>query len=245
MDNSQQITPFSEGQKALLAYWISLSAYALLFSPRAADELRFAFEVMTFQDAGRNIVLFSVLCLMMLWPFILAPLLLFTNDYQLRPWPFWLLSFGLGFFALAPYVALRRKKLTVAPQHRPRWWQWWRHKMLTGVYAAATAALSLSLLTFMVVYKDLPAYMDLFFHYGFVHVMTLDCLSLHGLALWLIYQDPGDIPQGSSPITTVPLAAMPRFTKLAVLLLPVFGPAIYPILRHRYMNKLVRNTTPS
>mgnify|MGYP007072817056 CR=1 FL=1 len=222
------MTKYKRSQQTILAIWIALIVYAFLFAPLASNELEHTIKVLTMQNASENMVLFAIFSLMGLWPMILAPLLLYTNQYKVRPWPFWFLSFGLGFFALAPYIALRKKTCSSELPHRPRWWKWWRSKMLTNIYAIAMAFLSLFFLSLMVFYKDHAAYFELFRTYRFVHVMTLDFLALHALAVFLIYND--RTKKGASS----QIEDFPIFVKIAVITLPAFGPAIYPILKNRY-----------
>lgn len=221
MKPSLQTLPLWD-KPTLLILWLSLLCYAIFLAPKAPDEIEFAIALFTFQNASANIVLFAILCLMMLWPFILAPLLLYTNRYRLRPWPFWFASFFLGYFAMAPYVFLRGRRSEKTLPERPRFWQWWRNRMLSKIYGVITAGMALALLALAVLYRDLESFMILFNHYGIVHVMTLDFLALHLLAVVLILQD----QTGDNFYT------LKRHYQILICLLPAFGPALYPVLKH-------------
>ena len=140
------------------------------------------------------------------------------------------MSFALGFFAIAPYLAFRQADSSSTLPTRPHWWQWWRSKMLSGIYATFTAAIALGLLSLTVFYKDIPSFILLFNTYRFIHVMTLDFLALHCMSLYLISQD-----KSSDAPTTNPFKALPWQSSLIIIALPAFGPALYPILRQRYL----------
>ena len=89
--------------------WLGFIAYAFLLAPPdQADALELIKNLSTGNWEGINPLIISLFNLMGIWPIIYSCLLLFDGRNQKIPaWPFASLSFGVGAFALLPYLGLR------------------------------------------------------------------------------------------------------------------------------------------
>ena len=218
-----------------LLLWGGLLTYALAFSPNGTpfrDEY-FVRKLVGLGEADGvaiNTVFTSLFNAMGVWPAVYAALLIpaARSRTGLPAWPFVSASFFLGFFALGPYLALwTPDPAAVAPPTRDelgkggigslcvralesRW---------TAGGLAAVAALQLGLAA-----SAGPAawvdYGRLFDESRFVHVTTLDFLTLSALAPFWVANDAGR--RGATP------AWLP-----ALGFLPLLGPALYLVLRPR------------
>ena len=89
--------------------WLGFIAYAFLLAPPdQADALELIKNLSTGNWEGINPLIISLFNLMGIWPIIYSCLLFFDGRNQKIPaWPFASLSFGVGAFALLPYLGLR------------------------------------------------------------------------------------------------------------------------------------------
>lgn len=89
--------------------WGGLVGYASLLAPPAQpDTLDLIKNLSTGQWEGINPLVVSLTYIMGVWPIIYSCLLFIDGRAQKTPaWPFATLSFGVGAFALLPYLALR------------------------------------------------------------------------------------------------------------------------------------------
>lgn len=89
--------------------WLSFTSYAFLFAPpNKADTLDLIINLSTGNLQGINPLIVSLFNLMGILPAIYACFLLVDGKEQKLPaWIFVLGSFGVGAFALLPYLALR------------------------------------------------------------------------------------------------------------------------------------------
>lgn len=97
-------------QKVLFAsLWLGFSVYAFAFAPPAQpDTLETIVKLSSGQWSDINPLIVALFNLMGIWPIIYACLALIDGAGQKIPaWPFVTASFGVGAFALLPYLALR------------------------------------------------------------------------------------------------------------------------------------------
>jgi len=89
--------------------WLIFIAYAFLLAPPdQPDTLELIKNLSTGRWEGINPLIISLFNLMGIWPIIYSCLLFFDGRNQKIPaWPFATLSFGVGAFALLPYLGLR------------------------------------------------------------------------------------------------------------------------------------------
>lgn len=90
--------------------WVGFVAYAFLLAPPdRPDTFELIKNLSTGQWEGINSLVVSLFNIMGVWPMIYSCLLFIDGRVQKIPaWPFAALSFGVGAFALLPYLALRQ-----------------------------------------------------------------------------------------------------------------------------------------
>ncbi len=92
--------------------WLAFSLYAFIFAPddvSASATLDLIIRLSSGQWQGINPLIVTLFNLMGIWPMIYACLVLIDGVGQKIPaWPFVSASFGVGAFALLPYLALRQ-----------------------------------------------------------------------------------------------------------------------------------------
>lgn len=89
--------------------WLGFVAYAFLLAPPdQPDTLELIKNLSTGKWEGINPLIVSLFNIMGVWPIIYSCLLFIDGREQKTPaWPFASVSFGVGAFALLPYLALR------------------------------------------------------------------------------------------------------------------------------------------
>lgn len=118
---SSEITPASSSTRnirlsnvgfALL--WLGFSLYAFLLAPPAQpDTLDLIIKLSSGEWSGINPAIVALFNLMGIWPMVYACMALIDGVGQKVPaWPFVAASFGVGAFALLPYLALRQSNPT-------------------------------------------------------------------------------------------------------------------------------------
>lgn len=90
--------------------WVGFISYAFLLAPpNQPDTLKLITDLSTGQWEGINPLIIMLFNLMGVWPMIYACLLLIDGKGQkIRAWPFVIVSFAVGAFAILPYLALRQ-----------------------------------------------------------------------------------------------------------------------------------------
>jgi hypothetical protein len=89
--------------------WIAFSTYAFVFAPPDSPEtITLITNLSTGKIAGINPLIVALFNIMGIWPLIYSCVLFADGRGQKIPaWLFATLSFGVGAFALVPYLALR------------------------------------------------------------------------------------------------------------------------------------------
>ncbi len=90
--------------------WLGFILYAFIFAPPdQPDTLTLIQNLSTGNWTGINPLIISLFNLMGIWPFIYSCVLFIDGQGQKIPaWLFATLSFGVGAFAILPYLALRQ-----------------------------------------------------------------------------------------------------------------------------------------
>ncbi|ANU14389.1 hypothetical protein B481_2451 [Planococcus halocryophilus Or1] len=165
-----------------LIVWLLLIGYAVFLAP--GGETDPILSAIFSGDLGAiDPLVLAVFNALGLFPMMFVTLL-FLNDRQKWPaWPFALLSFGIGAFALLPYFAFGNRK-TDRRLRTPVWLVrflssrfWLVVLMLFWVINALTLLQGFSL----------AAYQDAFFSSSLVSVMTVDWFVLWGLSVYSVY----------------------------------------------------------
>ncbi len=92
-----------------IALWLGFATYAFLLAPPdQPDTFELIKNLSTGQWEGINPLVISLFNIMGVWPIIYSCLMFIDGRGQKLPaWPFATFSFGVGAFALLPYLALR------------------------------------------------------------------------------------------------------------------------------------------
>lgn len=93
-----------------LLMWLVFISYAFIFAPPDRPETwTLIYNLSTGQLTGINPIIIALFNLMGVWPMIYSCVLFVDGKGQKIPaWPFALASFGVGAFAILPYLALRQ-----------------------------------------------------------------------------------------------------------------------------------------
>ncbi len=97
------------GKIGFIVLWLGFATYAFLLAPPdQPDTLNLIKNLSTGQWEGINPIVISLFNIMGVWPMIYSCLMFIDGRGQKIPaWPFATFSFGVGAFALLPYLALR------------------------------------------------------------------------------------------------------------------------------------------
>ena len=154
--------------------WLVLIIYTFGFAPPDRPEtLDLILKLSTGHVTGINPLIITLFNLMGILPIVYACLLLVDGQgQQLTAWKFAIASFGVGAFALLPYLALRRAN---------PYWQGEKNKLLeiteSPLTAIAVTLVILGLLFFGINSGDWGDFVRQCQSSKFIHVMSLDfCL---------------------------------------------------------------------
>jgi hypothetical protein len=198
------------------ALWLGLILYAFILAPPdrpgTADLI---LRLSTGAWDGINPVVVALFNAMGIWPMVYAAVALVDGYGQkLRAWPFVTVSFGVGAFALLPYLALRQPNPSFSGQKsallrllESRW------------LGAALGAGAIALAAFALVKGDWPDFWHQWQTSRFIHVASLDFLALWFLFPVLLKDDMARRGLNQSWIMG------------AMLALPLVGACLYLMLR--------------
>ncbi|MEG4572946.1 DUF2834 domain-containing protein [Microcoleus sp. N3A4] len=193
--------------------WIAFSTYAFVFAPPDSPEktLTLITNLSTGKIAGINPLIVALFNIMGVWPLIYSCVLFADGRGQKIPaWLFATLSFGVGAFALLPYLALREP----SPEFSGR-----KNVFLnildsrfTAIFLTLCAA---ALVAFGLTKGDWSDFIQQWQTSRFIHVMSLDFCMLCLLFPALLADD-------------MARRGMQNATAFwAVTLVPLFGPLAY------------------
>ncbi len=206
--------------------WLGFSAYAFLLAPpNDPNTLDQIMALSKGQWGQLNPVIVALFNLMGLWPMIYGAVALADGNAQpstaeettkpIKAWPFVAGSFGLGAFALLPYLALRSPAPTTLQRQPSRLLKIVTSRLF-GVFLLANVLLWLG---YAVTQGDWTNFVNQWQSSRFIHVMSLD-FCLLTLLFPVLAQDDARRHGLSSP----------QRTWLTVTL-PIIGAAIYLCLR--------------
>ncbi|MEA5567992.1 DUF2834 domain-containing protein [Anabaena sp. UHCC 0399] len=154
--------------------WLGFVVYAFVFAPPdRPDNFELIKDLSIFEWQGINPLIIALFYLMGIWPMIYSAMLFIDGRGQKIPaWPFATASFGVGVFALLPYLALREPN----PQFTGK-----KNALIklldsrvTGVVLTVAAAI---LVAYGVLEGDSSNFVQQWQTSRFIHVMSLDfCL---------------------------------------------------------------------
>jgi len=196
--------------------WTSVIVYAFLLAPPdQPDTFELIKNLITGKWDGINPLIIALFNIMGIWPMIYSGLMFIDGRQQKIPaWPFAASSFGVGAFALLPYLALREANQTFTGSKDIFL------KILDSRWLGVTLTLgTLVLLSFGFLKGDWGDFIQQWQTDRFIHVMSLDFCLLCLLFPSLLGDD---------------MARRGLKNPLlfwAVALLPLIGPLLYLCLR--------------
>ncbi|MBD1831601.1 DUF2834 domain-containing protein [Cyanobacteria bacterium FACHB-472] len=196
--------------------WVGLVSYAFLLAPpNQPDTFELIKNLSTGQWTGINPLIIALFNIMGVWPLIYGCVLFIDGRGQKVPaWPFATFSFGVGAFALLPYLALREPNREFTGQKNLFL------KILDSRWLGLILTIgSVILVSYGLLGANWADYIQQFQTSRFIHVMSLDfCL------LWLIF--PALL---GDDIARRGINNPALFWTVA--LIPLFGPLAYLCLR--------------
>jgi hypothetical protein len=196
--------------------WVGVVAYAFLLAPpNQPDTVELIKNLSTGNWDGINPLVIALFNIMGIWPFIYACLLLIDGRQQKIPaWLFAAASFGVGAFALLPYLALRQ------PNQEFTGSKGIFLKLLDSRWFGIALTLgTLGLLSFGLVNGDWGDFIGQWQTSRFIHVMSLDFCLLCLLFPALLGDDMARRGLKNSSLFWV------------VALMPLVGPLLYLCVR--------------
>ena len=159
--------------------WVGFVVYAFILAPpQQSDTFNLILKLSTGNWEGINPAIIAIFNAMGIWPMVYACVALIDGRGQRLPaWPFVLVSFAVGAFALLPYLALRKVNPTFTGPKTillrlvdSRW------------LGALLTAGSLAVVGFGLFKGDWSDFWQQWQTSRFIHVMTLDFCFL-----WLLF----------------------------------------------------------
>jgi hypothetical protein len=158
--------------------WALFTGYAFFLAPPdSPNTLQLIIDLSTGKWTGINPAIVSLFNLMGVWPMIYAAVMLFDGKPQkFKPGLFCAASFGVGAFAILPYLALRKSNPTELPTStkllrimNSRWLA-----LLLAIVAGA-------LLFYGLTQGDWANFVQQWQTQRFIHVMSLDFVMLSAI----------------------------------------------------------------
>ena len=166
----------------LLLVWIGFSVYAAIFAPPSQpNTLELIQALVLGQWSDINPLIVALFNVMGLWPVIYAAIALVDGRSQSFPvWPLGVLSFGLGAFALLPYLAFRKPyQLTASPVVEPQSaLEVWVKRVESRWVGISVLIAGIGLLLFGVLTGSWGDFITEWQTNRFIHIMSLDFCAL-------------------------------------------------------------------
>ncbi len=196
--------------------WLGFIGYAFLFAPPdRPDTLELIKNLSGGHWDGINPLIVALFNLMGIWPAVYASLLFADGRGQkIGAWPFVLGSFGLGAFALLPYLGLRQPNREFSGE-KTRSIRFWDSR-ITGIVLTVAAA---AIIAYGLQGADWADFATQWQTRRFIHVMSLDFCMLSLLFPTLLGDDMAKRGMDSS------------IAFWAVSLVPLLGPLAYLCVR--------------
>ena len=208
--------------------WLGFISYAIASSFYKSQEGDFDLivDLSTGQWQGINPIIAAIFCIMGIFPIVYAAFILFDRHQNISPYPFCAVSFGVGAFALLPYLALRQPDTTWDGQKN------WLLKILDSRLVAIISSISLiSLLIWGLTQGNWSDFVSQWQTSQFIHVMSLDFCLLCLLFPTILGDD-------------MERRGVEGWLK-SVALFPLFGALLYWCLRPQLPETVPRQSTAS
>jgi hypothetical protein len=171
--------------------WVAFSAYAFLLAPPdRPDTLQLILDLSTGKWAGINPLIVALFNIMGVLPMIYACLMLIDGKYQkISAGGFTAVSFGVGAFAILPYLALRESYPT-SKEPEVQIDRAGLIKLVDSRWLAIVLSIaSIGLLTYGITQGNWADFVRQWQTSRFIHVMSLDFCMLVSLLPVLINDD--------------------------------------------------------
>jgi hypothetical protein len=151
--------------------WLALTIYAIAssFTKTQQGDFELILKMSTGEFAGINPIIIAIFYIMGIFPVVYAAFILFDSNQKISPYPFSAVSFGLGAFALLPYLALRQTDITWNKSKN------WLLKILDSrLTAIASSAALITLMIWGLTQGNWSDYVAQWQTSQFIHVMSID-----------------------------------------------------------------------
>ncbi|CAH8261899.1 unnamed protein product [Arabidopsis lyrata] len=209
----------------LFALWGALLYYCFNLAPdqTPTQDLYFLKKLLNLKgDDGfrMNQILVGLWYIMGLWPLVYGMLLLPTARSKTPAWPFVVLSFFGGVYALLPYFALWNPPSPPVSETELR--QWPLNVLESKATAGVTLVAGLGIILYSVVGNagDWTEFYQYFRESKFIHVTSLDFCLLSAFAPFWVYNDMTTRKWFDKGIWLLPVSVI-----------PFLGPSLYLLLR--------------
>ncbi|WP_033541027.1 hypothetical protein [Planococcus sp. CAU13] len=164
--------------------WILLIIYARYLAPGTGANNPIFPELFDGNIGAIDPLVLAVFNSLGLFPLVFFTILVLNDHWRFPAWPFTLLSFVIGAFALLPYFAfgLRKPKKNL---RTPRWLIRFLRSRFWLITLIVMWAINLLTLLQGFSFAD---YVDYFFASSLVSVMTVDWFVLYGLSVYTVYR---------------------------------------------------------
>ena len=196
--------------------WLGFVSYAFFFAPpdNFPESLELIKNLSTGNWQGINPLIISLFNIMGIWPFVYSAVVFFDGRNQKIPaWPFASAAFGLGAFALLPYLALREPNQTFIGEKNSFL------KILDSRILGILLTIGTAVLFIYSLQGDWSDFVQQWQTNRFIHVMSLDFVMLSLLFPTLLGDD----------MTRRGWQNNQLFWLFAII--PLFGPLIYLSIR--------------
>ncbi|EPS74234.1 hypothetical protein M569_00529, partial [Genlisea aurea] len=214
----------------LFLFWSGLMYYVIALAPdqQPVTDIYFVGKLLNLKgDDGykMNQVLVALWYMMGLWPVVYSMLLVPTarsSKSQIRMWPFLILSFAGGAYALIPYFVLWRPPAPPVEYSELR--KWPLNFLESKLTAWGTLCTGLAILIYGFS-SGSEAWMEFGKYFQgskFVHIMSIDFILFSAFAPFWVYNDMTSRKCNKAGLWLLPVS-----------LIPFLGPALYLVFRPR------------
>ena len=166
--------------------WLTLVIYAIAsnFWTTQQGSLDLIIDMSLGEWSGINPIIIGIFYIMGIFPLVYAAFILFDDGESLSPYPFMIVSFGVGAFAILPYLALRQSNTAWNGEKN------WLLKLLDSRLMAIISSVAIAvLLGWGITQGDWSDYIAQWQTNQFVHVMSIDFALLCVLFPFILGDD--------------------------------------------------------
>ena len=151
--------------------WLALTAYAIAssFTKTQAGDFELIRKMVLGEFSGINPIIIAIFYIMGIFPVVYAAFILFDSKQKISPYPFAAVSFGVGAFALLPYLALRETDKTWDKSKN------WLLKLLDSRFIAISSTIAIiTLIVWGLTQGNWSDFVAQWQTSQFIHVMSID-----------------------------------------------------------------------